>query len=58
MGSRDVNITKMLQKMPAGDIQSASYRGNMLCNDRIITTDDSNCISDSSSRFAYFSYVF
>lgn len=44
VGSGDMNITKMLQKVPDGDIQSGSYRGNMPHNDRIIITDSFNCI--------------
>lgn len=45
VGSGDVNITKMLQKVPDGDIQSGSHRGNMPHSDRIIIVDSFNCIS-------------
>lgn len=42
VGSSEVNITKILQRVLDGDIQPGSHRGNMPHTDRIILIDDFN----------------
>lgn len=59
VGCGEVNVSKMLQKGPDGDIQSGSRRGNMPHTDRIILIDSFSCFSHlNCSRLVFLFFFF